>query len=72
MLNSGERFDFIIHANQSVSSYWIRLHGLMECTPNKVFQGAILRYKGAPEVEPETTLTYENTKRLGRVFFFNY
>jgi hypothetical protein len=41
----------------------------MECTPNKVFQGAILRYKSAPEVEPEETLTYENTKPLGKVIF---
>jgi hypothetical protein len=67
VIHAGERYDFVVEANQTVSSYWIRLHGLMDCTPKRVFQAAILRYKGAPEVEPEEILTYENTKRPGKV-----
>lgn len=67
VIDAGERYDFILEANQSVSSYWVRLHGLMDCTPRRVFQGAILRYESAPEVEPEETLTFENTKPLGKV-----
>ena len=28
---AGERFDFVINANQLISNYWIRLRGLMDC-----------------------------------------
>lgn len=28
---AGERFDFILHANQVVGNYWIRIKGLMDC-----------------------------------------
>ncbi len=57
-----------MNASQDISSYWIRLHGLMDCYPKKIFQAAILRYSGSPEVEPEEILTYENTKRPGKVY----
>lgn len=67
VVHAGERYDFILNANQDISSYWIRLHGLMDCWFNQVFQGAILRYDGAPEEEPEGSLTYENTKRNAKV-----
>jgi len=40
----------------------------MDCYPKKVFQAAILRYYGSPEAEPEEILTYENTKRPGKVY----
>ncbi|KAI9555735.1 hypothetical protein GHT06_018250 [Daphnia sinensis] len=67
IIDAGERYDFIVNADQKLSSYWIRLHGLMDCGPKKVFQSAILRYNGAPEIEPEEVLTYENTERFGKV-----
>lgn len=67
VIGAGERYDFVVNAGQEISSYWIRLHGLMDCAPKKVFQAAIFRYNGAPETEPEETLTYENTNRAGRV-----
>ncbi|EFX81872.1 hypothetical protein DAPPUDRAFT_49503, partial [Daphnia pulex] len=67
VIHAGERYDFVVNASQDISSYWIRLHGLMDCYPKQIFQAAILRYYGSPEAEPEEILTYENTKRPGKV-----
>lgn len=69
VIDAGERYDFVVNAGQTISSYWIRLHGLMDCIPKQVFQAAILRYNGAQETEPEEILTFENTNRTGRVWF---
>ncbi|PIK46181.1 laccase-type phenoloxidase [Apostichopus japonicus] len=50
-MTSGERFDVVIHANQTIGNYWVRLLGLeYECSTCKEF--AILRYKGAQETFP--------------------
>ncbi len=68
MIDAGERFDFVLRANQTVSTYWIRLHGLMDCFHKRVFQAALLRYEGAAHTEPEDELTYENTARPGKVY----
>ena len=68
VIHAGERYDFIVNADQDISTYWIRLHGLMDCHPKKVFQAAVLRYYGYLETEPEEILTYENTKRPGKVY----
>lgn len=67
VIDAGERYDFVLNADQDVDSYWIRMHGLMDCGPKQVFQSAILRYQGAPETEPEEILTFENTARPGKV-----
>jgi hypothetical protein len=56
-----------VNAHQEISSYWIRLHGLMDCRVKEVFQGAILRYSGAPEIEPVKDLTFQNTEHSGKV-----
>jgi len=58
---SGERFDIVLDANQEVDNYWIRLNGLIDCKQNSVYQGAILRYVGAPVEEPEEHLGYDTT-----------
>lgn len=53
IMHSGERFDFIIEANQTVGNFWIRaqpLHTFRDLTGY-----AILRYDGAEEVDPKTT-----------------
>lgn len=67
VIDAGERYDFVVNAAQAVSSYWIRLHGLMDCAPKQVFQAAVLRYNGAPDIEPQEILSYENTNRAGKV-----
>ncbi|KAI8990594.1 laccase [Trametes punicea] len=55
---AAQRYSFVLHANQPVNNYWIRAN------PNFGTVGfagginsAILRYKGAPDAEPNTTQT---------------
>jgi len=59
---SGERFDFVLNANQEVDNYWLRLKGLMDCSERftSAFQVAILRYEGARDVEPSAGLGYNH------------
>ncbi|XP_034840580.1 uncharacterized protein stw [Maniola hyperantus] len=45
---SGERYDFVITANQAVEAYWIQLRGLGECGIKRAQQLAILRYARGP------------------------
>lgn len=58
---AGERYDFVLSANQAVGNYWVRIKGLMDCDERflKAHQGAILRYNGAVEEEPEGPLAYD-------------
>ncbi|XP_076296818.1 uncharacterized protein LOC143217023 [Lasioglossum baleicum] len=58
---AGERFDFVVEANQRIDNYWIRVRGLMDCDERftKAFQVGILRYDGAIEQDPEGQVTYE-------------
>ncbi|KAK3579382.1 hypothetical protein CHS0354_029684 [Potamilus streckersoni] len=53
VINPGERFDFILIANQSVSNYWIRAETLEVNKGHRT--EAILRYRGAPDKEPVTS-----------------
>ncbi|CCM02634.1 uncharacterized protein FIBRA_04738 [Fibroporia radiculosa] len=56
-IHSGQRYSFILEANQPIANYWIRAPAESESlspTPPPQPGMAILRYRGAPEVEPET------------------
>ncbi|CAI9735105.1 laccase-like [Octopus vulgaris] len=55
ILSPGERFDFILKANNSVGNYWIR-GKTMENEKNNTFE-VILRYKGALDEEPNSTVS---------------
>lgn len=62
---AGERFDFVVKADQSVGNYWVRVRGLMDCDERftKAHQVAILRYDGASENEPsEENKTWDFTR----------
>lgn len=72
VISAGERFDFVLNARQDIGSYWIRFHGLMDCSVKHVFQAAILDYEETDEMEPEDLLTYENTWRPGKVKTFSF
>lgn len=63
---AGERFDFILKANQPIGNYWVRVKGLMDCDERglKAHQGAILRYAGAEITLPHGKLMYD-FKRTG-------
>lgn len=51
---AGERFDFVLNANKRVNNYWIRVKGLMDCDERftSAHQAAVLRYNGAPDIDP--------------------
>lgn len=57
---AGERWDFVLNADQKVGNYWIRFAGLMDCDQRftSAHQVAVLHYDGAPEVEPEEPVGY--------------
>ena len=58
----GQRYSFILTANQPVKNYWIR--ALPNLPANSTFTGginsAILRYKGAADAEPTTSHNITN------------
>ncbi|XP_058451938.1 uncharacterized protein LOC131430754 [Malaya genurostris] len=58
---AGERFDFILRANQPIGNYLMRFRGLMDCDERftSAYQVAVLRYKGAPELEFENWPSYD-------------
>ncbi|KAM3962212.1 uncharacterized protein ACR2FA_003712 [Aphomia sociella] len=64
---AGERYDFVIEANNEIDNYWIRFRGLMDCDEifTKAKQVAVLRYEGAMEVEPEGDPTWEELHNEG-------
>lgn len=60
LLTSGERYDFIVTANQLVGSYWMRVQG-QAASCNGLYQGAVLNYKGATGALPsgDTTIQFD-------------
>lgn len=58
---AGERYDFVLHADQPIGNYWLRVKGLMDCDERflKAHQGAIIRYNGAEEDEIPGPLIYD-------------
>lgn len=64
---AGERFDFVVMANQPVANYWIRYRGLMDCDERftKAYQVAVLRYAGAVEEHPSEIHPIWDETRVG-------
>lgn len=64
---AGERWDFIVNANQAVGNYFIRARGLMDCDERftSSFQLAVLHYQGAPEEEPNYVKPSYHLDRTG-------
>ncbi|XP_015589578.1 L-ascorbate oxidase isoform X2 [Cephus cinctus] len=58
---AGERFDFIIEMDQDIDNYWIRFRGLMDCDERflSAHQVAVLRYAGAPDMNPIAEVSYD-------------
>ncbi|XP_046804177.1 laccase-14 [Lucilia cuprina] len=46
-MSSGERFDFVLEANQYPGNYWIKVKGYNDCANYSLYQGAILHYRGS-------------------------
>lgn len=58
---AGERFDFVLNADQEIGNYWIRIRGLMDCDERfeKAHQVAILRYGRAANENPDGIPSYD-------------
>ncbi|KAH1017377.1 hypothetical protein HUJ05_008024 [Dendroctonus ponderosae] len=56
---SGERYDFVINADQAVGAYWIQFRGLGECGIRRVQQLAVLRYYKGPYTPFTAAPTYD-------------
>lgn len=70
MTYAGERFDFVLNADQPKALYWIRLRGLMDCDERfkSVHQEAILEYDGIEEELPSgSEPDYSQSNRTGLV-----
>lgn len=55
----GERYDFVISADQPVGAYWVQVRGLGECGIRRVQQLAILRYARGPYQPTSVAPTYD-------------
>lgn len=64
---AGERWDFIVEANQAVGNYFIRARGLMDCDERftSSFQLAVLHYQGAIEEDPNYVKPSYHLDRTG-------
>ncbi|XP_020298310.1 laccase-4-like isoform X2 [Pseudomyrmex gracilis] len=51
---AGERYDFVVNANNKVNSYWIQLRGIASCKTKAIQQLAVLQYEGAASNTPST------------------
>lgn len=56
---TGERYDFVINADQPVGAYWVQLRGLGECGIKRVQQLAILRYARGPYQPASAAPSYD-------------
>lgn len=65
---AGERFDFILNADQQVGLYWMRFRGLMDCDDRfkSANQVAVLQYAGSSNSDyPVADVNYENSHKKG-------
>ncbi|XP_075210800.1 uncharacterized protein LOC142318144 [Lycorma delicatula] len=71
VVSAGERFNFILQANQKVGCYWMRFRGIGDCGEMKssVHQEAHLCYNGSkPSPYAYYKPTYNEGKRSGILF----
>lgn len=59
VLCSGERYDFVITADQAVGAYWMQVRGLGECGEARAQQLAIVRYARGPYQPRSQAPTYD-------------
>nr|ATI08981.1 laccase I [Monochamus alternatus] len=67
---AGERFDFVLNADQDKALYWIRFRGLMDCDERfkRAHQVAVLEYGGlntTMDDYPEGVTDYDTSHRDG-------
>lgn len=72
---AGERFDFILNADQPKGLYWMRFRGLMDCDERfrSAHQVAVLQYLGESDTEyPDGEPNYHEAHRKGMVNIYNH
>ncbi|GFN91552.1 multicopper oxidase [Plakobranchus ocellatus] len=64
---AGERYDFILYADKTTTlrNYWIRARGLGDCSVKRAHQVALLKYAGAPDVDPPEPIDYDSVTNSG-------
>lgn len=70
---SGERYDFVIEANQEPGDYWIKVRGEGECYSLNISQRAILRYERndlSNQLTSNMSYSYKDSFRSGLVIHF--
>jgi len=68
----GERYDFVINADQPIGAYWIQLRSLGECGNTRTQQLAILRYARGPYQPSTAPPTYDFGLPQGVVSIYSY
>lgn len=68
---TGERYDFIVNADQPAGAYWIQLRGLGECGIKRAQQLGILRYARGPYQPNSQPPTYDLGLPQGIVSILN-
>ena len=68
IIYAGERYDFILSANQAVKSHWIKVKGFADCSVFKVYEKAILSYNDVTEKPEKKYEVYKNASRAGLVY----
>ncbi|KAK6977696.1 laccase 8 [Favolaschia claudopus] len=59
-IHAGQRYSFVVNANQPIGNYWINAFingGTKNSNLNSTLSRGILRYDGAPAEEPQTPMT---------------
>ncbi|XP_043289847.1 laccase-2-like [Venturia canescens] len=67
IINSGERYDFVLHTGEKPANYWIRYRGLGDCQTDsvQVSELAVLRYRNSIVAEPQGGTGYHDAMRSG-------
>jgi len=68
LIDTGERIDFVLTANQDEDEYWIKVRGEGECQSKKIYQRAILSYENTiNNLNASSSSSYEEAHRSGTV-----
>ncbi|KAL5012009.1 hypothetical protein ScPMuIL_010560 [Solemya velum] len=65
VVQTGERYDFVLHANQPIDNYWFRVLGIGDCKYGPTHQEAILRYTGSGTGYPSGGTEWIDGDRAG-------
>ncbi|CAH2012638.1 unnamed protein product [Acanthoscelides obtectus] len=57
--SAGERYDFILHADQEAGEYWIQFWATGLCLDDQIQQLAILKYEGSDSTKLAVVPTYQ-------------